>query len=205
MERPKSKEELREIFISCAVHIVAQHGLAKTTTKLIATAAGMNEAYIYRCFKSKDELLAEVFYLEDVNFAKHIQKVWPVMRQPNFPFEEKCFLLWKSCWEFILDKPDDCLFYLRYYYSANCRDHSYQQHLEFYKPMIKKVNYAFKPETDVDILLHQIFDTMLSFASRVLNGEIPNSEETTRRTFRQIFSFVSINVRPEILEQSNPQ
>lgn len=46
--------------------------------------------------------------------------------------------------------------------------------------------------------MHQIFDTMLAFATRVLNGEA-----TTEWTFEQIYSFVVPNVRAEVLEEED--
>ena len=53
------------------------------------------------------------------------------------------------------------------------------------------------------MLVHQIFDTMLAFATRVLNGEMENSEATTEWTFEQIYSFVVLNVRAEVLEEED--
>ena len=50
------------------------------------------------------------------------------------------------------------------------------------------------------MLIHQIFSTMLFFASRVLNGELENSEKTAGWVFEQIYSFVVPNVRQELLE-----
>ena len=69
----KQKDNMRQTFIECAVRVVARDGLDKTTTKLIAKEAGLNEAYIYRCFKNKEDLLSEAFYMEDVSFIGHIQ------------------------------------------------------------------------------------------------------------------------------------
>ena len=57
----------------------------------------------------------------------------------------------------------------------------------------------FRPEANVDMLLHQVFDTMLSFAARVIGGEMPDNDETTRWAFEQIYSFVAPNVREELL------
>ena len=51
--------------------------------------------------------------------------------------------------------------------------------------------------------MHQIFDNMLAFATRVLNGEMENSEATTEWTFEQIYSFVVPNVRAEVLEEED--
>lgn len=53
------------------------------------------------------------------------------------------------------------------------------------------------------MLVHEIFDTMLAFATRVLNGEMENSEATTEWTFEQIYSFVVLNVRAEVLEEED--
>ena len=53
------------------------------------------------------------------------------------------------------------------------------------------------------MLVHQIFDTMLAFATRVLNGEMENSEATTEWTFEQIYSFVVPSVRAEVLEEED--
>lgn len=200
----KEKENMRQEIMDSAVRIVARYGLDKTTTNLIAKEASLNEMYLYRCFKNKEDVLSEAFHAEDVNFVKFIEKALSVLRLDGLSLEERCFLLWKSCWEFILKKPDDCRFYIRYYYSANCKTYAYERHLQVYKPLIDKIRYAFKPDANVDILVHQIFDTMLSFAERVQTGEFPNNEETTRMTFRQVFIFVVINVRPELLE-GNPR
>lgn len=63
------------------------------------------------------------------------------------------------------------------------------------------MRFAFRPETNLDILVHQIFDTMLSFAARVQSGEIANDEVNVEWMFRQIFGFVSINAVPELLEK----
>ena len=58
---------------------------------------------------------------------------------------------------------------------------------------------AFKPEANVDMVLHQVVDKMLSFAARVLGGEMPDDDVTTQWAFEQIYSFVVPNVREECL------
>lgn len=194
---------MRLEFIESAVRVVARDGLSKTTTKAIAAEAELNEAYIYKCFGSKDDLLSAAFRQEDENFAKIIHEALPIMRLPGFTWKERAFLLWKQSWEFILKKKADCLFYIRYYYSSECRKHAYDDHLQFFRELIEKFRPNFKPDTNIEMLMHQIFDTMLGFAFRVLVGEMENSEATTRLTFEQIYSFVVPNVRPEILGEED--
>ena len=48
------------------------------------------------------------------------------------------------------------------------------------------------------MLLHQIFDTMLSFAARVLSGEVEDNGETSKWTFEQVYNFVRPNAREDI-------
>ena len=54
----------------------------------------------------------------------------------------------------------------------------------------------------LNMLLHQVFDTMLSFAARVLGGEMPDDDAATQWAFEQIYSFVVPNVREELLISS---
>lgn len=191
---------MRQAFIESAVRVVARDGLEKTTTKAVATEAKLNEAYIYKCFSGKDDLLSAALHMEDMNFADLLQKTLPVMSLPGFSWKERAYLLWKKSWDFILNARDDCVFYIRYYYSASCRAHAYEMHLACFGPLIERVGEAFKPGTNMDMLIHQIFSTMLFFASRVLGGELANNEETTTWVFEQIYSFVVPNVRAEVLE-----
>lgn len=61
---------------------------------------------------------------------------------------------------------------------------------------------TFKPEANVNMVLHQVYDTMLSFAARVLGGEMPDDDATTQWAFEQIYSFVVPNFREEYLTSS---
>lgn len=194
---------MRQEIMNAAVHTVARYGLDKATTRLIAAEVGLNEMYLYRCFKNKEDILSETFHAKDAAFINRIRKSLPVMRREDLPWERRCFLLWQDCWEFIVKRPDDCRFYIHYYYSANCKAYAYAEHLKLYKPLIDEIRFAFLPDTNVDMLLHQIFDTMLSFAERVQTGEYSDNEETLKSTFRQIFSFVAINARPELLKETS--
>ena len=71
----KEKENMRQEIMDSFVRIVARYGLDKTTTHLIAKEASLNEMYLYRCFKNKEDVLSEAFHAEDVNFVKFIEKV----------------------------------------------------------------------------------------------------------------------------------
>ena len=168
----KRNENIRQAFIQSAIRVVARVGLDKTTAKAIAADAGLNEAYIYRCFEGKEDLLRAAFHMADVNFASIIRQNLFHMKNSDLPWKERAFRLWSACWRFVLESRDVCAFYLRYYYSANCRKYAYEEHLQYFQELIAMTASAFRPETNAYMVVHQMFDTMLSFAVRVLGGEM---------------------------------
>lgn len=190
---------MKQLFLKSAVHVVAQEGLDKVTTKAIAKEANLNEAYIYKCYSGKDELLNEALHMEDENFATLLHQLLPVMHDPSLPWKSRAFVLWKRSWDFILEERDDCIFYIRFYFASIGLNTVYRKHLESYQPLIEKVRPSFKPGTNMEMVIHQIFCTMLFFASRVMDGDLANNEETTRFTFEQIYCFIVPHIRPELL------
>ena len=200
------QKEIRQAFIQSAIHVVTQQGLVKTTTKAIAAAAGLNEAYIYKCFRGKDELLAAALWKLDEGLGRQLYETFPrIMYNENLTWKERCFLLWRSSWEFILEKADECLFYLRYYYSADFRVYAREKHLEYYCAMTSRIEYIFRPGTDIDMITHQIFETMLSFATHIMAGDMENNDLTTERTFAQIYSFVAPHFRAELTAEEGKE
>lgn len=153
----KRERNAKQAFIEGTVRVVARDGLDKTTTKAIATEAGLSEAYIYRCFESKEALLCAAFHMEDVAFAYFLKQNLVGIHIQNTPWKDRAFQLWSASWRFILGRRDDCLFYLRYYYSANCRTYAYEEHLQCFQELFAAVEQTFKPEANVNMLLHQVF------------------------------------------------
>ena len=47
-----AQQSMKQTFMMSAVRVIARDGLVKATTKAIAAEAGLNEAFIYRCFSS---------------------------------------------------------------------------------------------------------------------------------------------------------
>ena len=98
----KRNENIRQAFIQSAIRVVARVGLDKTTTKAIAADAGLNEAYIYRCFEGKEDLLRAAFHMADVNFASIIRQNLFHMKNSDLPWKERAFRFGAraggSCW-----------------------------------------------------------------------------------------------------------
>ena len=59
MLSPKEHEQKTAALMDGAVRSVALYGLENASTKTISACCGINEAYIYRYFESKEDLLAK--------------------------------------------------------------------------------------------------------------------------------------------------
>ena len=70
-------EQRRAALIEGAVRAVAERGLENTSTNLISRISGLNEAYIYRYFENKEDLLAKAFAESDDRFLSVILDSFP--------------------------------------------------------------------------------------------------------------------------------
>ncbi len=66
-----SGDERRETILAAAIGLFAQHGFSGTTTKKIATAAGVSEAMVFRHFASKEELYGAILHSKSCEDGLH--------------------------------------------------------------------------------------------------------------------------------------
>ena len=191
------KHRMQQMLIDSAIRVVVRDGLVKATTKAIAREAGVNEVYIYRGFKDKEDLLRAALHLEDTRFIQLFLKTLPALQTPDGGWIDESWTLWRTMWEFILSLPEDCVFYARYYHSANFQKYAREQHLETCAPVVAQLTPAFREGINVPLLLGQVFETMLFFALQVLEGRLPHDEATARLAYRQIYSFIAPHIQPE--------
>jgi AcrR family transcriptional regulator len=79
----RTSAEVRTALLNAAPTLFARHGLARTTTREIAEAAGVAETALFRHFGSKSELFAEAVVAPFARFAEqYAQRWWPRLEQP---------------------------------------------------------------------------------------------------------------------------
>ena len=182
-----SPQDIKETLIDKTISTVANDGLEKVTTKAITAGTGINEAYIYRYFTNKDGLLAKAFdVLDDELVSKALQYI-DVMYMQNLEYDLRCRVYFEAIWKFLLGNRDKCVAFIRYYYSPCFQKYSIVTHEQRYAPLVKKFYDAFKEESNVWMILSHILNTMLDFAIKVYNGEIPDDADTSEHVFRLIY------------------
>ncbi len=185
-----SPQDMREKLIARTITVIANEGLDKTTTKAITTGTGINEAYIYRHFSDKKDLLSKAFdKLDDELVAKVMQHL-PVMYMQELEYELRCRVFFEAVWKFMLANKERCLAFVQYYYSPYFTKYSAESHKRRYIPIVEKFKDAFKDEADVWMILNHILNVMLDFAVKVHNGQMPSEDNYSEHVFLVIYRSV---------------
>ncbi len=184
------QNDLRQALIDGTIHVVAQNGFDKATTKAISSATGINEVYIYRFFENKEELFEKAFEYLDKQLVDKVLLHIDVMYMQEMEYETRCRIYFLAIWRFLVGNKDEILMYVRYYYSPYFRKHSAAEHKLRYAPVINKFNDAFKDEADVWMILNHILNVMLDFAVMVHNEEMSKEDNYTEHVFRVIYQSV---------------
>lgn len=184
------QEELRRKLIDGTIHVIAKDGLDKATTKQIGIETSINEAYIYRCFKDKEDMFTKAFEMLDEELVTKAMQHVPIMYQTDMEYELRCRFFFSAIWKFLLGNREKCLTYVRYYYSPYFSKYSAPSHKLRYKPLVEKFNDAFKDEADVWMILNHILNVMLDFAVKVHNDQMPENDDYAEHVFRVIYASV---------------
>ena len=185
-----SPQETRKTLIAKTISVIANEGLDKTTTKAITQGTGINEAYIYRNFKSKEDLLSKTFDELDEELVNKILQHVEVMYVKKLDFETRCRLFFTGVWNFLLGNREKCLAFIRYYYSPYFVKYSVDVHKRRYAPVVDKFSVAFRDEANVWMILNHILNVMLDFAVKVYNGQMPNDDDYVEHVFRVVYCSV---------------
>ncbi len=181
------QEELRRKLIDGTIHVIANDGLDKATTKQIGLTASINEVYIYRHFADKEDLLTKTFDFLDEELLAQVMQHLSVMYIQDMEFELRCRFFFFAIWSYLLGNRDKCLTYTRYYYSPYFAKYSYATHARRFKPFLEKMEPAFKEEADIWMILNHILNVMLDFAVKVHNDQMPDEDNYAEHVFRVIY------------------
>ena len=185
-----SPQDMREKLIARTISVIATEGLDKTTTKAITTGTDINEAYIYRHFSDKKDLLSKAFDKLDEELVAKVMQHLPVMYMQELEYELRCRVFFEAVWKFLLGNKEKCLAFVQYYYSLYFTKYSAESHKRRYIPIVEKFKDAFKDEADVWMILNHILNVMLDLAVKVHNGQMPSEDNYSEHVFLVIYRSV---------------
>lgn len=182
------RNEARSALIESVIHIVAKDGLENTTTKKIAQGAGLNEVYIYRAYQDKEDLMRHAFLSEDSDFIEEILRQFSFLRSKELSLETRCRAIWIPCWNHLMSRPDSCLFYVRYFYSANFDEAVQKKHRSLCESLLQQLRSVAETEKTSEALLFQIVEMAWMFSAKVALGVWENNQETAEKCFHLLYS-----------------
>lgn len=184
------RQECRSKLIEGTIQVIARDGLDKATTKLVGLETGLNEAYIYRCFAGKEDMYAKTFDLLDEELVDKVLENLPVMALQDVPFRERSQMLFTAVWKFVLGNRARCLAYVQYYFSPYFPRLSVELHKRRYKPVVDSFRVVFLDEADVWMIINHIIHTILNFAVKVHNDQMPKDDDYAEHVFRVVYASV---------------
>lgn len=182
--------DVQSRLIDRTIIVIAENGLDKTTTKAIVKGTDINEAYIYRYFSDKEDLLSHVFDTLDEELVAKVMQHLPVMYMRELEYELRCRVFFEAVWKFLLGNKEKCLAFVRYYYSPYFTKYSAESHKRRYVPVVEKFKEAFKDEADVWMILNHILNVMLDFAVKAHNGQMSKEDHYVEHVFLVIYASV---------------
>ena len=192
----KREAEVKELFISNAVHLIAEGGFEKATTKELAFYGGslpglkMNEVYLYRIFGSKEKLFEEAFLTLDGEFFEVLRASVEKVGGLEGATRDTLYAIFLDVWSFVLQNEVRCRSYVRYYYSIYHSGSSQRAHAARFEGVVKQWSVLFKEEADVTAIMHSVFIMLFDFSIRVHNGQLENDDVNRPHVFNVLYSMM---------------
>ena len=203
-EKMPTDKKLRDTLIQNTIHLIAEGGFEKATTKAITYCCGdvgdvkLNEVYIYRLFGSKAHLYEEAFELLDKEFVRGLRVSFGHIHHLENNPQEKLYMVFQEAWHFALQNEENCRYYLRFYYSVYFQGDVIAKHNKLFQDIVAEFQPLFKEGADAYSVMHCVLTLMLDFAVRVYNGELADNDVNRPHIFNVLYSVMLIYFREDL-------
>lgn len=190
MKKEIDHEMYRHKLIEGAISAVSKYGYEGCTTKLIAKESNVNEAYIYRYFLDRDDLISKAFLLLDDELFEFLTNNVEVLSDKSKSPDERFNTYFNNCFDFFEDNITYSRFYQRTYLSTFFQESLVKNHNELGAKLAKRIEELNIVIKDPYMTLHQFFTLIFDynyFISR--NVKVDNIRERILANVRAIAHF----------------
>ena len=142
-------------------------------------------------------MLTQAFEESDERFLRVILDTLPVLRYTDIDYEQRCRMLFTRCWEYILERPDRLLFYMRYYFSSLYTKYAVRAHTERYQVLVERMGGAFPEGEDVMAILRQILSMLLNTLFVQVTDPTDEPDVAADKCFAMIFSIIRAYIKKD--------
>ncbi len=195
-------DDTKTRIIFAAMKAVRQYGLEGVRIQNVSELAGISPGAIYRYFDGKEQLLVECFTYVDKQAAAIFERLKfnPLAMRTDPMGAVKG--LWLPYFRFWTAHPDETVFYHRFRDSSFSPKYDKSRDVAYFGTFIGMVR-AFKkvfPSLDQinqDLLWLHVLTSTVMYAKYVVEGVLPNNEETEETVFRLLTTGLSGYLKPE--------
>ena len=197
-----SLDDTKTRIILAAMKAVRQYGLEGVRIQNVSELAGISPGAIYRYFDGKEQLIVECFTYVDKQAAEVFEhlKFNPLvmLTDPMGAIKE----LWLPYFRFRTARPDETVFYHRFRDSTFFPKYDKSRDVTYFKTFIGMVNIFKKvfPSLDKmnqDLLWLHVLTSTVMYAKYVVEGVLPNNQETENTVFQLLTTGLSGYLKPE--------
>jgi len=182
--------------LAAACKAVRQYGLDGVRIQNISELAGLSPGALYRYFDSKDELLTACFVHVDRQVARIFDQVDFDPGQVRADPAGAVWRLWHPYFRFWTARPDETVFYHRFRDSARFHTFDQQRKVDYFDSFIvmrDAILSVFPRLREINcplLSIHLLTMTVL-YAKYVVEGVLPDDEETEKTVFQIIMGGLS--------------
>lgn len=182
-------EDTRIRIIYATMKAVRQYGMEGMRIQNASDLAGISPGALYRYFESKDQLLEECFTYVDRQAAEVFEHLrWNPLTMIKDPFSA-VKSLWQPYFRFWLAHPDETVFYHRFRDSAFFPKYDKDRKVTYFDTFAGMVRLFKKTfpglnQLNQDLLWHHVLTSTVMYAKYVVEGSLPNDQETEDTIFQ---------------------
>lgn len=189
-------DDTKTRIILATIKAVRRYGLEGTRIQTVSDLAGVSPGALYRYFESKDQLIIACFTYVDRQAAAIFEQL---------PFHPLVMLtdpmksvknLWLPYFRFWTSHPDETVFYHRFRDSAFFPNYDRERDVTYFNTFIDMVR-VFKKvfprlnQINQDLLWLHVLTTTVMYAKYVVEGVLPNNQETEDTVFQLLTTGLS--------------
>lgn len=182
-------DEKQTALIDAAIRAVARDGLEKTTTRSIGAAAGINDAYIYRYFSDKEDLLSRAYILVNEQLINLLLRlIGDVKARDGEDLQDRFAYVIRGLWDVLLNRSEACIFCDYYYHSASYKKYAAAHHHDLALQLLDKLGEGHKLDDQAEFSLYHMMETLFAFAAKAVEGYYPKTEEAFRQVVQRLYT-----------------
>jgi len=190
-------ESVKDKLIKAVKTAVVKYGLSGVSTRNIADTAQVNNAYIYRYFNDKEDMLFEAYKYENGLIFKCILDEIDKAQALDVSFRERSHMVFVNVWERMLENPEQLTYCVFYYHSAHFKN-AEKYHTGQLEELQKRLGKHFGSMNACTETMYALCTLLYDSAYSVISGQKEDTEEYRNRVFEMEISIIKSQMKKNV-------